>query len=736
MPVTPGDVCPAILAGGLGTRLRPAVGRIPKVLAPVGGRPFLAYLLDQLADAGFDEAVLLVGYGAAQLREAFGERYGQLRLTYSAEPEPLGTGGAVRLALPHFGGRPVLLLNGDSYCEVELHRLLAFHTTHAGRASLCVAEVPDAARYGRVNCATDGQVVRFEEKQSDGSPCRINAGVYLLDAALVEAIPAGRAVSLEREMLPAWTDYGEVYGFAGTGRFIDIGVPESYHAAGAFFRVGKPRSVCMVCSCPEQIDATDAALHTYREAGWQTHLLCCTNGDHGFASGSPPDIGIRLHSLADFDLAADYRVGDLYGAVEPDRSDRVRLALEHLHRKYRFDRIEFPVGGGLGFRAVQAKRAGLAFDGVTLAARLDSCRAREREQARRWPTGFEEVEAEYAERFAFEYADERVTHDPDVLAFVRRKGWVTEPGPVPTIQTRFGDPVVTVGIAHYNLGRFLPATLASLDVQTYPHLDVVVIDDGSTDPDSLHIFEEMAARYPRWRFLRQPNAGIGATRNRCLELARGEFFLPVDADNLARPEMVERFVRGMLRNPDLAAMTCYHLAFAGDGDRPEQFLFACRPTGGPHALAAVRNVYGDANAIFRTEALRDVGGYETDRGTSNEDWELFVKLVHAGGRVGVIPQHLFYYRHRDAGFSRTTNWFANHQRVLRQFTQSDRLPAGEAEVLWTALLGFHQQLERLKGGPACRRHRVADAVYAAVKSVPRAVRQFVRGKATSRRPSS
>src|SRR5438105_2912042 len=83
---------------------------------------------------------------------------------------------------------------------------------------------------------------------------------------------------------------------------------------------------------------------------------------------------------------------------------------------------------------------------------------------------------------------------------------------------------------------------------------------------------------------RQPNAGIGATRNRCLELARGEFFIPVDADNLARPEMVERFVRALGRNPHLAAMTCYFLAFedAPAGREPDRFLFAGRPTGGPH----------------------------------------------------------------------------------------------------------------------------------------------------------
>jgi glycosyltransferase involved in cell wall biosynthesis len=443
-----------------------------------------------------------------------------------------------------------------------------------------------------------------------------------------------------------------------------------------------------------------------------------------------------VHVLDRSDLPPDFRVPNLYEPAHPDLSDNVRHALERLYRVHRFGRIVFPAHGGLGFRAVQAKRAGLAFGDVTLAVRLDTCGAWQRERAERWPAGFAEVEAEFAERYAFEHADERITPDPGVLAFVRSKGWNVDPAP--PIAAPAVDPVVTIAVAHYNLGRFLPGTLTSLAAQSYPHLDVLVVDDGSTDPDSARVFDEMEARYPAWRFLRQPNAGIGATRNRCLGLARGDYFLPVDADNLARPEMVERFVRAIGRNPELAAMSCYHLAFAGDGERAEDYQFACRPTGGPHTLAAIRNVYGDANAIFRTDALRAVGGYETDRGTSCEDWELFVKLVNAGGRVGVVPEHLFDYRHREAGFSRTTNWFANHQRVLRQFTGTDRLPAGEAEVLWAALLGFHQELERLNGGPACRRHRVADAVYAAVRSVPRAVRRLVRGRrrATSPRPSS
>src|SRR5207244_2024340 len=112
-----------------------------------------------------------------------------------------------------------------------------------------------------------------------------------------------------------------------------------------------------------------------------------------------------------------------------------------------------------------------------------------------------------------------------------------------------------------NLGAYLPATLKSLARQTYRNLEVIVVDDSSTDAESRRVFEEQKAKYPTFRFVRQENAGCGAARNRGLTLARGEFFVPVDADNLAAPHMVETFVRAMRHNPDAVALTCHFFAF-------------------------------------------------------------------------------------------------------------------------------------------------------------------------------
>jgi len=223
-----------VLAGGLGTRLRPVVSDKPKVLAPVAGRPFLTRLLDQLAQAGVRDAILCTGYMAGQIESALGASHGPLRLRYSPEAQPLGTGGALRLALPLTRSDPILALNGDSYCDLDLPAFWRWHNEKRSPASLCLCRVDDVSRYGHVHATAGGRVTRFTEKGSSAGPGWINAGVYLLSRQRVEAIPPGRPVSLERDVLPQWVDQG-LFAYPSQGRFIDIGAPDSYAQAQSFF---------------------------------------------------------------------------------------------------------------------------------------------------------------------------------------------------------------------------------------------------------------------------------------------------------------------------------------------------------------------------------------------------------------------------------------------------------------------------------------------------------------------
>ena len=408
-------------------------------------------------------------------------------------------------------------------------------------------------------------------------------------------------------------------------------------------------------------------------------------------------------------------IAEIHSCLPADCSEQVRRALEKLDH---CEEVHFGLLGGLGFRALQARNAGLAFENVRFVVHLDSCSQVEREKQSRWPTGPDDLFLDYLERYCFENADSHDVRSNSLDNHIQTQRWQHRS---PKLTSTTSHPLVTVGIAHFNLGRYLPEALRSLAEQTYQSINVIVVDDGSTEAASIEAVAKLERQYPHYRFLRQANAGIGATRNRLLAEARGEFFIPMDADNIARPAMVETFVKAMSRNPDLSAMTCYFHAFTDVA--PEQFIYAHRPVGGPHALSCIRNVYGDANGIFRTAEFREVGGYETDRGTSCEDWEAYVKLIHAGKRIDVIPEYLFLYRHREAGFSRVTNWFANHQRVLRQFNNVNQLSACDAAVVWTSLLGFHQENIRLNEQLQSLHYRVADVLVAPLRWLKRLLKR-------------
>ena len=220
--------------GGLGTRLRSVVADRPKVLALVNGKPFLSYLLDQVAAAGITHTVLCVGYRGEQVQQQFKEEYAGMRLSYSQEESLLGTGGALRLAIPRVGSDTVLVMNGDSYLNLRIGDFWRSHLERGANASMALTHQADTARYGRVSLDPDGKITGFEEKGSTSGQGWINAGLYLVKTEMVRAIPAGRVISLEREVFPTWIG-GGFFGYHTNGRFLDIGTPESYAQADELF---------------------------------------------------------------------------------------------------------------------------------------------------------------------------------------------------------------------------------------------------------------------------------------------------------------------------------------------------------------------------------------------------------------------------------------------------------------------------------------------------------------------
>ena len=219
-----------MLVGGLGTRLREAVPDLPKPLAPVAGRPFVAWLLDQFADAGLRRVILATGHRAQAVRDAIGTRWAGLEIGYSHEHEPLGTGGAVRLAAEGLLGNGAFIANGDTFLRYQPARLEACVRRAGLDLGVALAEVPDLARFGAVD-TQDGRVVGFREKGAQGAG-RINAGHYFASAEGLAALPTQAVYSFEHDVLEPWASAGRVAAFEETRDFLDIGIPDDYRRAG------------------------------------------------------------------------------------------------------------------------------------------------------------------------------------------------------------------------------------------------------------------------------------------------------------------------------------------------------------------------------------------------------------------------------------------------------------------------------------------------------------------------
>ncbi len=229
------NITAAILAGGRGTRLRSAVGDLPKILAPVNGKPFISILLRQLADAGLKRVLFLTGFGADQVEQVLGDRFAGMTLAYSREPSPLGTGGALRHALRHVHSQTILLLNGDSYCAIDLADLVDQHRCREADMTLSLSRVKNCSRFGQVQTDATGRVSGFLEKQNLAKPGWINAGIYVIEKKLVDTIQATPPISLEIDLLPTWIRTASIFGYRGSERFLDIGTPDSYAEASALF---------------------------------------------------------------------------------------------------------------------------------------------------------------------------------------------------------------------------------------------------------------------------------------------------------------------------------------------------------------------------------------------------------------------------------------------------------------------------------------------------------------------
>lgn len=220
-----------LLAGGLGTRLRPLTENLPKPMAPVANRPWLEHLILHLKSQGISEFVIAVKHNADVIRKHFedGSKFG-VQIEYSQEPELLGTAGAIKHAEPLLTDR-FIVINSDIIHQVDLIPLLEFHKTSGALVTIGLTEVEDPSQYGVVQQTPSGRIIRFVEKPPrHAAPSnRINAGIYVMEKEALKWIPAGREVSIERETFPLLIRKGfPVYGWTVRGYWLDMGTLDRY----------------------------------------------------------------------------------------------------------------------------------------------------------------------------------------------------------------------------------------------------------------------------------------------------------------------------------------------------------------------------------------------------------------------------------------------------------------------------------------------------------------------------
>ena len=231
-----------ILAGGFGTRLQTLVSDVPKPLAPINGHPFLSYQMNYLKHFGIKKIILSVGYLSEKIIEFYGSEFDGLQINYVVENEPLGTGGGIRLGLEQCEDEYALVLNGDSFFDVDISEFFRLHVNELSQFSLALRKVENASRYGAIETDTNNRIISFKEKADEKKSGYINGGVYILNKKMyLDTNPLSTNFSIEKDFFEKQHGKIIIKGFEFTGYFIDIGVPEDYKQAQNDFKEFKYR---------------------------------------------------------------------------------------------------------------------------------------------------------------------------------------------------------------------------------------------------------------------------------------------------------------------------------------------------------------------------------------------------------------------------------------------------------------------------------------------------------------
>lgn len=213
-----------ILAGGFGTRLKNIISELPKPMAPIRGIPFLSYILDQLERQGFTKIILAVGYLHEKISSYYGDNYKSIKIEYSIEDEPLGTGGCVKMAMKKTSDKHIFVINGDTYFDIDFSKI-----TLPNNVLIACKKMEDTSRYGRV-VINENTIVDFSEKGTGGSGY-INGGIYCFNRDVFDKFDLPTKFSMEKDLFEKYLVELNIQTYLSNDYFIDIGIPDDYEKA-------------------------------------------------------------------------------------------------------------------------------------------------------------------------------------------------------------------------------------------------------------------------------------------------------------------------------------------------------------------------------------------------------------------------------------------------------------------------------------------------------------------------
>lgn len=235
--LTPRKIDVVLLCGGLGTRLKKVVHDRPKPMAEINDRPFLDILIDYVSNYGFKRFILCTGYKGDVIRKYYEAKNTREVFLFSEEKEPLGTGGAIKNAEPLIHSDVFMVMNGDSFCDLNMLDFLNYHDSKKAFASIALVKKEKSLDCGVVRVDGSGRIVSFHEKLGVDDTSLVSAGVYLFSQEVLSLVPAHKNCSLEFDLFPSLVQNKVVYGFFTNQQLIDIGTPERYEWAKKIFNI-------------------------------------------------------------------------------------------------------------------------------------------------------------------------------------------------------------------------------------------------------------------------------------------------------------------------------------------------------------------------------------------------------------------------------------------------------------------------------------------------------------------